>query len=94
MESATTTAEALRAQIIATEIQLDSLKRQLTEIEEKESNTQNDVEPSHPSKWPLSQEEYKRYGRQMIVPGIGIQGTSLLPVTISLLLLNYIFKVN
>ncbi|KAH7417388.1 molybdenum cofactor synthesis protein-like protein [Cadophora sp. MPI-SDFR-AT-0126] len=25
-------------------------------------------------KWPLSEEEYRRYGRQMIVPSIGIQG--------------------
>lgn len=27
-------------------------------------------------KWPLSAEEYKRYGRQMIVPTVGLQGTS------------------
>jgi adenylyltransferase/sulfurtransferase len=26
------------------------------------------------TKWPLSPEEYKRYGRQMIVPNIGLQG--------------------
>jgi len=25
-------------------------------------------------RWPLKAEEYKRYGRQMIVPKIGIQG--------------------
>jgi adenylyltransferase/sulfurtransferase len=27
-----------------------------------------------PNKWPLSQEEYKRYGRQLIMPEIGLQG--------------------
>lgn len=27
-------------------------------------------------KWPLSAEEYKRYGRQMIVPNVGLQGTA------------------
>jgi adenylyltransferase/sulfurtransferase len=78
MESATTTVEALRAQITATELQLDSLKKQLAQIEKNEFDLRNaseSQENSHRSKWPLSQEEYKRYGRQMIVPGIGIQGT-------------------
>jgi len=72
MESANTSAEALRAQIAATEAQLQSLKDQLAKIEEKE--VQNGVDPVTHSQWPLSQEEYKRYGRQMIVPNIGIQG--------------------
>jgi adenylyltransferase/sulfurtransferase len=27
-----------------------------------------------PNKWPLSQEEYKRYGRQLIMPEVGLQG--------------------
>jgi adenylyltransferase/sulfurtransferase len=27
-----------------------------------------------PNKWPLTQEEYKRYGRQLIMPEIGLQG--------------------
>jgi adenylyltransferase/sulfurtransferase len=31
---------------------------------------------SSKTKWPLSSEEYKRYGRQMIIPNIGIQGNS------------------
>ena len=25
-------------------------------------------------KWPLSKEEYKRYGRQLIMPEVGVQG--------------------
>jgi adenylyltransferase/sulfurtransferase len=84
METASTQAEALRAQIIATEIQLGNLKKQLAEVEAKEPNSKNDwevQENSHGSKWPLSQEEYKRYGRQMIVPNIGIQGSY--PLTLS-----------
>ncbi|TID26904.1 hypothetical protein E6O75_ATG01397 [Venturia nashicola] len=27
-----------------------------------------------PNKWPLTQEEYKRYGRQLIMPEVGLQG--------------------
>jgi adenylyltransferase/sulfurtransferase len=27
-----------------------------------------------PNQWPLTQEEYKRYGRQLIMPEIGLQG--------------------
>jgi adenylyltransferase/sulfurtransferase len=39
-------------------------------------NYEKDGKTYHGSetKWPLSSEEYKRYGRQMIVPSIGIQG--------------------
>lgn len=33
--------------------------------------------PSH--KWPLLQDEYRRYGRQMIVDQVGLQGTSHRP---------------
>jgi adenylyltransferase/sulfurtransferase len=77
MEAANTSAEALRAQIAATESQLQTLKSQLAEIEEKENAETNGTDPVTQSKWPLSQEEYKRYGRQMIVPGVGIQGLSL-----------------
>lgn len=33
---------------------------------------QNTEEP--PNQWPLTQEEYKRYGRQLIMPEIGLQG--------------------
>ena len=30
-----------------------------------------------PRKWPLDRAEYMRYGRQLIMPEIGLQGTSL-----------------
>ncbi|KAH7364118.1 molybdenum cofactor synthesis protein-like protein [Rhexocercosporidium sp. MPI-PUGE-AT-0058] len=36
--------------------------------------TENGSESENERTWPLSEEEYKRYGRQMIVPSIGIQG--------------------
>lgn len=75
MDAATESAEALRKQIAATEEQLNILKAQLHELDAR--NTR-DESTSHDqpleSKWPLSQDEYKRYGRQMIVPNIGIQG--------------------
>ena len=81
MDVVTQHAEALRRQIVATEEELRSLKEQLAGVE-----AQNSVEkafdgvslqeprPVTQGKWPLSAEEYKRYGRQMIVPNIGIQG--------------------
>ncbi|CAI6339737.1 unnamed protein product [Periconia digitata] len=36
------------------------------------SRPQGDHSP--PNRWPLSQDEYKRYGRQLIMPEIGLQG--------------------
>jgi adenylyltransferase/sulfurtransferase len=85
MEAANTSAEALRAQIAATESELQRLKSQLAKIEEKKATNETNL-VTH-SKWPLSQEEYKRYGRQMIVPGFGIQGISSLPISNLLLTL-------
>ncbi|KAM3077559.1 Urmylation protein [Clarireedia jacksonii] len=82
MDSVQQRAEALRRQIVETESELAFLKLQLSNIEEKVS-TKETTDPRTVSeeedivthgKWPLSLEEYKRYGRQMIVPDIGIQG--------------------
>ena len=85
MDSAAESAEALRKQITATEEELSRLKAQLATVEAHENT--NGVEKSLQGlevddagpvthKWPLSGEEYKRYGRQMIVPSVGIQGIS------------------
>lgn len=74
METANNSAEALRHQILATEEELKRLKDQLSKIEAK-TDLEN-YDPVTQSKWPLSAEEYQRYGRQMIVPNIGIQGKS------------------
>ena len=71
--------EALRRKIAHLESQLGDLKRQLSASE----NFANVVPPANeptPSNrdwnWPLEAEEYKRYGRQMIMPEIGLQGDS------------------
>ncbi|RDL40041.1 uncharacterized protein BP5553_00020 [Venustampulla echinocandica] len=72
METANDSAEALRRQILETEDELKRLKDQLSKVEEKTALEQDG--PVTQSKWPLSAEEYQRYGRQMIVPNIGIQG--------------------
>lgn len=33
-----------------------------------------DTQPSTAGRWPLNQNEYKRYGRQLIMPEIGLPG--------------------
>jgi adenylyltransferase and sulfurtransferase len=80
MDRVTSSAEALRRQITATEEELKTLKEQLAAVEAKEVKDLNGLSLQEKpglvteSKWPLEPEEYKRYGRQMIVPNIGIQG--------------------
>lgn len=85
MEAAKKSAETLKNQIAATEKQLQELKNQLAGLEaDDKADTQpaqpdDDEDPKKPRegeipKWPLTQEEYNRYGRQMIVSSIGIQG--------------------
>lgn len=90
MDSATASAESLRKQISATEEELKRLRAQLASVEAQDAaakgiagldlgagglvtGEKNDDSKSE-KKWPLSEEEYKRYGRQMIVPSVGIQG--------------------
>jgi adenylyltransferase/sulfurtransferase len=89
MDSATQSADSLGKQIAATGQKLKRLKAQLASVEahdgtngvEKslQSLEVDDAGPVTQGKWPLSAEEYKRYGRQMIVPSIGIQGTLITP---------------
>jgi adenylyltransferase and sulfurtransferase len=69
----------LKQRIIETERQLQKLKDQLASVEAEREEGQNDINasPVTSEKWPLGSEEYKRYGRQMIVPNIGIQGGCL-----------------
>ena len=90
MNSATASAESLRKQISATEEELKRLRAQLASVEAQDAaakgiagldlgagglvtGEKNDDSKSE-KKWPLSEEEYRRYGRQMIVPSVGIQG--------------------
>lgn len=76
------TCASLRAQIVATEAQLERLKHDLANAEAAAKSeadpTGKPLEGQHDTgtRWPLLQEEYKRYGRQMIVPQIGLRGSS------------------
>ncbi|OQD95419.1 hypothetical protein PENSOL_c020G08002 [Penicillium solitum] len=81
MGSLDETCASLRAQIIATEAQLAGLKRDLANAEQAaQSATAPTAEIQHKDqngegrRWPLLQEEYKRYGRQMIVSQVGLEG--------------------
>jgi multidrug resistance efflux pump len=82
MDVANASAEALRRQISETEAQLQRLKAQLAQVEaDGPVHWGNGLSFSDEAdnviaeqKWPLSAEEYRRYGRQMIVPSLGIQG--------------------
>lgn len=79
MESGNNEADALRQVILATELRLEKLKEELAEVEKRGSPSgrtegSDELESLKDSKWPLTPEEYLRYGRQMIVPIIGIQG--------------------
>lgn len=73
MESSNNKVQALKDQIVVTEKELSRLKEQLASIEENQSSGKDETKAS---KWPLNPEEYLRYGRQMIVPSIGVGGRS------------------
>ncbi|PBP26422.1 ThiF family protein [Diplocarpon rosae] len=78
MDSASASVESLREQITCTEEKLKRLREQLASVEARDGiaglRLSAGSNVTEASKWPLSEEEYKRYGRQMIVPSIGIQG--------------------
>lgn len=72
---------SLRAQIAATETQLAGLRRELEsaekaalEIKKQEATKDDSGDGRKSGDWPLLNEEYRRYGRQMIVPQLGLQG--------------------
>jgi adenylyltransferase/sulfurtransferase len=85
MQNVEDTCASLRAQIAATEAQLASLKRDLANAEAaakpETGSTGNPHEGQNGtgSRWPLLQEEYKRYGRQMIVSQVGLRGSLDIP---------------
>lgn len=83
--------ERLRQEINATETQLARLKGELAALEQKSTSAEDTRELDNGEgidrverKWALSLEEYKRYGRQMIVPQVGIQGAYFLPLRASI----------
>lgn len=75
------TCASLRAQISATEAHLAGLKRDLADAEKVAQSTRPASQPEDArngnSRWPLLKEEYKRYGRQMIVSQLGLEGECL-----------------
>jgi adenylyltransferase/sulfurtransferase len=95
MDKATSSAEVLRSQIATTEEGLRRLREQLAAVEAKEAEDLNQLslQEKHglvtQGKWPLELEEYRRYGRQMIVPIVGIQGILLSSVFILILLMKF-----
>lgn len=51
------------------------LRAELAELEDKlEELDQAELEQRTPAHLPLRLDEYRRYGRQMILPGIGLPG--------------------
>ncbi|KAL3456569.1 hypothetical protein BJX64DRAFT_281260 [Aspergillus heterothallicus] len=81
MEGLENKCASLRSAIAATEAQLAKLKLELQEAEQSASKCRstdnlgqpkNEVRPGR--NWPLLEEEYRRYGRQMIVPQVGLLG--------------------
>ncbi|KAI0844205.1 adenylyltransferase [Daldinia vernicosa] len=73
MDSITDKAKQLRYKISQTEKELQDLRRQLEELEPTSQSLNTNTNPPE-WKWPLSEEEYSRYGRQLILPTVGIKG--------------------
>ncbi|BCR88485.1 urmylation protein [Aspergillus chevalieri] len=82
MENLERTCASLRAQISATETKLAGLRRELESAEkaaidirkQEDTKTEEENKNRETRTWPLLAEEYRRYGRQMIVPQLGLQG--------------------
>lgn len=78
MDTARESARQLREQIEKAEEELKNLREQLAQAEayeqEKEAETRTASTNGSAWKWPLKAEEYDRYGRQLILPNMGIQG--------------------
>lgn len=71
---------SLKVQLEKTEAKISlgslSLDDESTNEKGDENSFANKLKDINGTKWPLSAEEYKRYGRQMIVPSVGLQGIS------------------
>lgn len=80
MDSARKSAQQLREHISKAEEELRSLREQLSraeaeeQVKDQEAETVPPVDNGSAWKWPLKAEEYDRYGRQLILPNVGIQG--------------------
>ncbi|XXG94016.1 hypothetical protein Hte_000267 [Hypoxylon texense] len=94
MDSIANKAGQLREKIAQTERELQDLRKQLDELEspiqnldiDQDTNLTSTTEQSGEAptpnwKWPLQEEEYSRYGRQLILPTVGIKGQLCLKST-------------
>ncbi|KAH8194530.1 hypothetical protein TruAng_011310 [Truncatella angustata] len=91
MDAATTKAALLRQQIVQTEHELERLRVQLRELETPSlisgrHDGDGELASEVPWNWPLREEEYARYGRQLIIPTVGIQGQLRLKSTAVLII--------
>lgn len=83
MDGASRRADELRQQIAKAEAQLRELREQLTQVESAQKKEEqklgldagSSADGTSRWKWPLSAGEYERYGRQLILPDVGIHGT-------------------
>lgn len=70
--------DRLRREIAQREAELADLKSQLAVAESEkriaDDSAASSVTAKEDWKWPLREEEYERYSRQMIVPNFGLQG--------------------
>ncbi|KAH8905358.1 ThiF family protein [Coniochaeta sp. PMI_546] len=64
----------LRGRVETAEKELRDLKAQLAQAEELAQEARRKETSNGLWKWPLEADEYERYGRQMILPGFGVQG--------------------
>ena len=52
----------------------DDFRSEIFAVLEQEAKAAEKSLPDRVSRWPLEKNEYKRYGRQLIMPEIGLQG--------------------
>ncbi|KAI5867097.1 adenylyltransferase [Durotheca rogersii] len=83
MDPIASQAEQLRRRISQAERELRDLHRQLDELEAPARDPPAHQDAPDPAaaaaarpewKWPLSEEEYVRYGRQLVLPAVGVEG--------------------
>ncbi|KAK9774685.1 putative Adenylyltransferase and sulfurtransferase uba4 [Seiridium cardinale] len=91
MDAAADKAAILRQQIAKAEEELQALRAQLEDLENSAAASRGDeagktFAPGASWPWPLKEEEYARYGRQLILPSIGIQGQLRLKSTAVLII--------
>ena len=80
--------DVLKRQILDKETELASLRSRLREAERITTDIapsqepelllpNSDDQPTHPDwKWPLRADEYERYGRQLLIPEVGVKGAA------------------